>query len=192
MKITFNQFKSLLFESAKPTGDREEYWGFLMMYFKIPQWLLEIQSSIPKDDIYLPGSEDYGIEEEPHCTIFPCFSLDIRQEDVKPYLGNVNAYAGTKTINISLFTLEDYDVLKCDLNCPQGFKENAELKRYFKCYSQFADKYQPHLTIAYLKPGMGQKYVQDNFVKELSPAFYVFSTHFGTDDPVCHKFKIGN
>lgn len=60
---------------------------------------------------------------------------------------------------LSLFQQPEHDVLKLDVESKGLERLNAELGRLPNV--QTHDNYQPHLTVAYLKPGTGYKYLAD-------------------------------
>jgi hypothetical protein len=68
-----------------------------------------------------------------------------------------------------------YDVLKFDVNGPNLHDANGELRK-FPHTNNFPD-YHPHLTIAYLKPGMGPRYVRKltNMNYMLKPTHGIYS-----------------
>lgn len=97
-----------------------------------------------------------GLEKEPHVTV---------KFGIVPDIGAVRAIArrfGPITLKfggLSLFTKEDADVLKVEVDSP-------ELRRLNEALSAIPNTderplYHPHMTIAYLKPGAGRKYVGD-------------------------------
>jgi 2'-5' RNA ligase len=84
-----------------------------------------------------------------------------------------------------LFQNEKYDVLKFDMEYPTKgdkflHKCNDELKK-FPFTSDFPD-YHPHMTIVYLKPGKGNKYLRKfgRIEYNLTPQYGVFSQPDGT------------
>lgn len=60
----------------------------------------------------------------------------------------------------SLFSNDDADVLKVDVDSVDLHRLNALISRLIPTHDSHPT-YQPHATIAYLKPGKGKKYVGD-------------------------------
>jgi 2'-5' RNA ligase len=119
---------------------------------------VDYANKIPDKELYT-AEEGYGKETEPHVTAL--YGLKTRNpkevEDVIKNFGDVELELG-KT---SLFKNDKYDVLKVDVKSDDLKKLNKTLRDNLDYTSDFPD-YTPHLTIAYLKPGEGQKYVGDN------------------------------
>jgi 2'-5' RNA ligase len=134
--------------------------------------LKTIQKEIQKEDLY--DEEGYGLETEPHITVL----YGIHEQDPKVVKKSLElAPIEYKLTKLSLFENDDYDVLKCTV-------ESKELKRLNKqcCdkleYTNDYDTYLPHLTVAYLNPGMGKKYVKmksDGFGKGYKSGKFIFS-----------------
>lgn len=100
-----------------------------------------------------------GLETEPHITTkfglhFQTPSVRLRQA-LKNF-GPVEATLG-KT---SLFSNDDADVLKVEVDSLGLHKLNKLISRVIPTHDTHP-RYIPHLTLAYLKPGHGKKYVGD-------------------------------
>jgi hypothetical protein len=158
-------------------------YGCVMLFFDFPE-MRKIQKPIKIEDIYLvEGDDSYGLETEPHTTLLYGLHKEVSDSDISNVLkeftfGDVYAH------NISLFENPDCDVLKFDIEGDCLFECNEKLKK-FPYTTDFPD-YHPHLTIAYLKPGTGKKYIKGNqenpFV--LTPKYAIYSKSDKT------KFKI--
>jgi hypothetical protein len=162
--------KSLLTEGKD--GVKKEY-GCLMLDFLIKNWN-QITDMIKKEDIYdAPG---YGIEDKPHTTaLFGFIHEKTDPKDVEKVVKET--LSGKKKIEvglseISLFENEKFDVLKFDIDSSDLHDLNKILRNKFEYKNDHPD-YHPHMTIAYLKPGMGKKYVKKlkNPIKFLSGKF---------------------
>lgn len=165
-------------------GDTYEY-GCAMLYFNFPE-ISKIHDAINPNDLY-EEEEDrtFGLEDEPHTTLLFGLHQEVTPEEVKKVLDQF--IFGPCTIdNASLFENEKYDVLKFDVNGNNLHSCNKALKT-FPYTNNFPD-YHPHLTIGYLKPGMGSKYVRilkgQKF--ELTPQYAVYSA----PDGIKTKMKI--
>ena len=186
MKIQkFNEFSEELNEKKKDTYD----FGCAMVYFKVPE-IFKIQDSIDPEDLYTEeGDRTYGFENEPHTTLlYGLHSNEIpSDQDVIDVCTNVNI-GPIKLHNISFFRNEKYDVLKFDAENENLEKINRKLSEKFPFTTDFPD-YHPHATIAYLKPGAGDKYVEKFQEMELTadPEMIVYSKPDG--EKVTHQLK---
>lgn len=109
--------------------------------------------TIDPADIY-DSEEGHGLEDEPHVTALYGLDADVADPVKKAIagIGPIKAKFG----KASIFSNDKYDVLKFDVDSPDLHRLNAELKK-LPHSSDFPD-YQPHITVAYLKKGTGQKY----------------------------------
>lgn len=133
-------------------------YAHLMIDYNTPDFIKEFQSKIKEDELYREkGNDDYGLQTVSHVTLVPCLDNDVNLEDIKKYLKKLKRY-GIVLTDISKFECEKYDVLKCAATSQQLFDANSELLKHFKNHSEFKE-YRPHLTIAYMKHGMADKYL---------------------------------
>ena len=175
---------NLLLENHK-----HEY-GCAMLYFDFPD-VFKIQDSIDHQHLYEdPEDNSFGLESEPHCTLLFGFHEEVTTEDIKRITDKYDFDRIFIAHNISKFdTNPDYDVLKFDVGYktkgdPVLRKVNKQLKG-FPHTNNFPD-YHPHLTIAYVKKGMGDKYI-DKFNKnqfDLKPTYVIYSKPDGTQDRI--------
>lgn len=142
---------------AKDTKKTYEY-GCSMLYFDFPQMSV-IHDNIDPEDVY--KDEEYpsfGLEKEPHVTLLyglhddECDETDIINRSKFESKDPINLQ------NISSFKSEKWDVLKFDAMHDDLSKINKNLTELPHTNS-FPD-YHPHCTIAYLKPGTSEKYIQ--------------------------------
>jgi hypothetical protein len=150
--------KTLLKEEKEKTI--KEY-GCLMLDLKIKNWN-KIINIVDKEDIYdLP---DFGIETHPHITIlYGLIPNKVSPKEIETFvkknIGKTNEIT-VKIKKMSLFENKDFDVLKFDINSEGLHRLNKLVKEKFPYENDYPD-YQPHLTIAYLKKGKGEKYVKE-------------------------------
>lgn len=167
MEEKFISMKQWINENELPK--REEF-GCIMLDSKISDWEETHTSGIDPRDIFIhPTDDDYGLEDNPHMTLLwgihedeidPEAIMDIIQQDLDRVKVEVT--------NISIFENEEFDVVKYEIPVtPQIQKYRDMLERALPNTQTFPD-FHPHMTIAYVKPGEGSKYV-----KELDEPFSV-------------------
>jgi hypothetical protein len=168
----------LLKENSSSTYD----YGCVMLYFIFPE-INKIHDTINPSHLYTEdGDSTYGIEDEPHTTLLYGLHKEVSLNDVSGVLDKYT-YHTCKIHNPSLFENEKYDVLKFDVIGDNLHETNADLKEF--PFTSNYPNYHPHLTVAYLKPGMGKKYVDMlNKTKSnefwLEPQYAVYSESDGT------------
>ena len=143
--------------------EREEpTYGCVMLDSNMKEWdSIHLGGIDPKDVYKKPLDDSYGLEDNPHVTIL----YGIHEDDVTPeQMINVIEESMEEVIvmisEISIFEKEEYDVVKYDipvtkqlLGYRKMFVNNFENTQSFP--------FHPHMTIAYVKPGMGKKYVSN-------------------------------
>jgi len=133
--------------------------GYLVILFDIPKWKNMVESMVDVNDLYEKEEEKYGLELEPHVTVFYGLEGNINHEVLKPYL-MPSHYIKVDFKRINLFRNEEYDVLKFECESKALSTLYTILDRIFE-HQKTYDEYRPHMTIAYLKPGTGDKYIRD-------------------------------
>lgn len=159
----------------KHKNTNREY-AFLMIEYEMPEFIKDIQDKISPEELYYEdGNDDYGIEIESHVTLVPCLDNDINIDELKKYLEKIGKYE-IMLSDISKFECENFDVLKCNVMSDILKKTNKAIVDNFDTHSEYK-VYQPHLTIAYMKKGMADKYTKDILDKliYLKPKNFHFS-----------------
>jgi len=148
-------------------------YGCLMCSFEIPKWDKLIRGLVDENDIYNNKEDEYGFEVAPHCTILYGFAENVNHESLKEYL-MPSHHIGILFNDISVFETKEYDVLKFGCTSKALTSMHKATKHYFDNKWEH-DGYNPHVTIAYLKPGTGKKYVRE-LKKEftLVPTGYIY------------------
>lgn len=171
-----------LLKLIKEISDKEYSYGCAMLFYNFPE-MGKIQDRINKSDLYT--EDGFGLEDEPHVTLLYGFHEEVVPKQIE---GIVRKYtfAPTRLNNVSLFKNESYEVLKFKAKSPNLYKCNKALKKFNHTSSY--PTYNPHMTIAYLKPGTGDKYVKR--FKDLhfmvTPEYGIYSDGIGTKT----KFEI--
>lgn len=138
--------------------ERKYDYGCLMLEFESPYWESATLGINPEDLYIDPNDDTYGLEKECHVTIVYGLHDEVTVDKLKPYLKKLSLY-GAHITGKSLFENPNFDVLKFDIACPQANLTNKELVTEMPITQTFKN-YSPHMTIAYLKPGMGKKYIE--------------------------------
>lgn len=161
MKL-FDIFNKLLLEGK----DNYEY-GCVMLYPTDKITLLkDIQDTIPEDELYLGTDEDtgYGFETKPHVTILYGIHNDVKDSEIEALVNDFKRIDITLD-EISMFENSKYDVIKFGISSGELNKYNEKLLT-LPHTNEFPD-YKPHVTIGYLKPGFGKKYIRKLTEKEI-------------------------
>lgn len=151
-------------------------YAFLMVEYKMPKFIKDIQDKIKKEELYTEeDNDDFGLEKHAHVTLVPCLNNDVNLDELRKYLKPIKDYKIILT-NISKFECEKYDVLKCDVQSDVFKETNKTITNKFDTHTEYKN-YQPHLTIAYMKHGMADKYCKEILSKleYLTPTNFYFS-----------------
>ena len=136
-------------------------YGCVMLNCTFPEEVIQAQQSIKPEDLYIAeDSGGYGIETEAHCTLLYGLHEGVTLEEVKSKLAGI-VFTQLRATGPTLFQNEKFDVLKYDVTylirgLPFLTMSNRRLKELPN--TQTYPDYHPHMTIAYLKPGLGEKY----------------------------------
>ena len=173
------KLKSLIKEEKEPVYE----YGCVMLYFEPNNEIVEFQKRISPEDLYTEDANGgYGLETEPHCTLLYGLHEEVELEDVENTLSN-SVFGYCRIHNPSLFENEKFDVLKFDVGYAHrggAFLHNANRMLTTLPHTTSYPDYHPHMTVAYLKPGMGKKYVEN--LGDV-PAFIYKPTHLVYSQP---------
>lgn len=171
--------------------NRKHEYGCVMLYFDFPE-MKEIHKLIDKKDLYIDKEDpSFGLEIYPHCTLLFGLHEGVTTPEVEEVIKNYK-FTPLKLYNPSLFKKDEYDVLKFEVGYQNKggnylSKINKELRNF--PHTNDYPNYQPHNTIAYIKPGLGQKYVdllnknkQNEY--ELTPEYVMYSKSDGTQEEI--------
>jgi 2'-5' RNA ligase len=159
-------------------------YGCVMLYFTFPE-MTYLHKMVDSEDIYMEeGDGSFGLENEPHTTLLYGLHDTVSLDDVKEVLKKFT-FGGLVAHEPSLFENKKYDVLKFNMKYPNKGEDflhkcNDELKTY--PFTSDFPNYHPHMTIGYIKPGKGNKYVRKigQIEYRLKPEYAVFSQPDGT------------
>ena len=151
-------------------------YAFLIVDYETNEYIKDIQDKIKEEELYFEDdNDDYGLEKESHVTVVPCLDNDVDLEKLKTYLDDISEYDIILT-DLSKFECEKFDVLKCAVKSEKMKETNKKIVKDFDTHSEYKE-YQPHLTIAYMKQGMTDKYLKKILPKliHLKPKNFHFS-----------------
>ena len=152
-----NNIKKILLEYTKKDKDPYDY-GCMMIYYDNPNWQ-KVLDMVDDDDLYDDDTNQFGKEYEPHITVlYGLHSNEIDDDEVFSQIIDREP-PQLNMSNITLFNNPKYDVVKFDVEGDGLHDMNKILRDNFP-YTNDYPEYHPHSTIAYVKPGMGEKYVQ--------------------------------
>lgn len=135
-------------------------YGCVMLDLDVDKIGDKAKEIIDKDDIYLDENGGKGLEDNYHCTILYGLHSDVDETTVTKIVKEFK-YTDVIIHNCSLFENDEFDVLKFDVkyaNESDSFLHDCNEKlRKLPHTNSFPD-YHPHVTIGYLKSGVGKKY----------------------------------
>ena len=141
--------------------ESSEYkYGCVMIETPFSNWK-EITDMISPEDIYTKDDDDtFGIQENPHLTIFYGLHSNVKTEVVEDIFREFKGDIKIEGNGISVFENELFDVVKFNIN-PQ-----VSLQSLFNEFMKLPNScnypnYEPHIKIAYVKKGCAQKYIND-------------------------------
>jgi len=170
--------------------DHKHDFGCVMLFFNFPE-INKFHNQIDSNDLYIDEEDpSYGLEKEPHCTLLYGLHNGVTTEDIESSIIDNHFKQSFIGYNISLFdTNPEYDVLKLDVSPKR--KGSAILRKTNKLLSSLPHEesphdFHPHMTIAYLKKGMGQKYVEKfkGTQFDLEPSYIGYSKTDGILDKI--------
>lgn len=138
-------------------------YAFMMVDYPECDFIKELKEKIDKEDIYYGKDGEYGVEDCPHVTLVACLDNDTDLDKLKELLLPLEEYTCMLT-NVSVFENDEYDVLKCDVGSVTLYQSNDDIRKVMPSHSEHQE-YHPHMTVAYLKRGCAEKYIQDELHK---------------------------
>ena len=147
------------FLESKHHGSDYKY-GCVMIYLDIPNWN-EIISFIDPEDLYKPEDSSKGLETDPHVTVLYGLHSDVDDVEIQKVADQIDGNKlNLKIDGVGIFENKDFDVVKFNIKSDYLHQMNSMFKE-LPHTSDYPD-YKPHVTIAYVKPGTGQKYKDES------------------------------
>lgn len=145
---------------VEKSGKLYEY-GCVMIYFKIPNWE-SIVSKIETKDLYDPHSGRHGLETQPHITVLYGLHSEVNEQQIEEALSGIS----DKDIDIEIdginfFENKDFDVVKMNIKSDVLHEMNRRLSGL--PHTTDYPEYKPHMTVAYVLPGLGKKYLEPTY-----------------------------
>jgi hypothetical protein len=136
--------------------------------------VMEFINGIPNEIVYEPEHKWYGKTKPDSLHITVLYGVHINEANrTKKILEKIPPVLSATFGEISIFECKDYDVLKIDVKSSSLGKINEFLRRNVK-YTNDYDEYKPHVTLCYLKKGMGKEYIGDKRFNGLNYKFDIF------------------
>ena len=158
-------------------SDKSINCGCLMLGLEVP-FMKELQQMIDPEDLHV-----FSCEDRPHCTVVYGFNVeevpDFESLDVDLMASSVDVLI----TGLGFFQSDVHDVLKFNIHSAALHGLNDELTSRLSVVSTYP-VYRPHSSVAYLKPGMAEKYkalVADFLITHkmpvrVSPTEWIYST----------------
>lgn len=133
--------------------------GCVMVNVNFPEFS-NIKSKVDKGDLYMcPNDDSFGLEKTAHVTLLYGLHDTVKDKQIEDIISNSSFNEKINLTKISLFKNDKFDVLKFDV------EKTDELVSANKKLSELPVTtdypiFKPHLTICYLKPNSGDKYVK--------------------------------
>jgi 2'-5' RNA ligase len=161
-----------IYKMATAAKEQEYGWTSIATPKSIGNKTIGFANSIPERELFTKEDDEkewgYGVEDDPHITVL----WGIQTKDAKKVQKALQEQKGgtVKLGKIGMFETDEYDVLKVDIISQSLRRINGHLKSELKHASTHPD-YNPHITLAYLKCGNGEKYIKDKRFEGLTFEF---------------------
>lgn len=136
-------------------------YGCVMLFSNVPDWNKLVRRIVKEEDIYIDPEDvdEYGYEENPHITVlYGIHHDDIIDKSLIHKMIKSIPNLSFSVDNINHFSGEQYDVIKFNIpKTPELLKIRKEFETELPNTQTFPN-YEPHMTIAYVKKGLGAKY----------------------------------
>ena len=127
----------------------------------------QITGMIEPDDVYeVEGDRSYGVQDNPHVTILYGLHAGVSPEDIKEVIGRFAGELKVRVDGIGIFENEEFDVVKMNVVPDGGLQELHDMMSELPNSNEYPE-YKPHITIAYVKKGLGKKYEDASFKREV-------------------------
>lgn len=130
-------------------------YGCVMAFTGFFDEFISIQNVISDKDLH-----EGGKEKEPHVTLlYGLHSDEINKEEIFKGIKEIDLKFLKLQGNLNIFEGENFDVLYFEIELDEKLREAHDFLKKFPHTNKFKD-YKPHMTVAYLKPGLGKEYIK--------------------------------
>jgi hypothetical protein len=127
----------------------------------------QITGMIEPDDVYeAEGDRSYGVQDNPHVTVLYGLHSSVSTEALKEAISGFSEELSIKVDGIGTFENEGFDVVKMNVVPDGGLLRLNEIISELPNSNEYPE-YKPHITIAYVKKGLGRKYEDASFKREV-------------------------
>lgn len=171
------------------TDNPTRFYATLMIEYEEPAFIDKLQQTIAPEDLYIDEANYYfGLESEYHVTLLPFLENDVDVKELKTYLKDISEYQ-TQLVDVSYFPGEVRDVLKCSVESEAIAETSHAIRNNFSNAYPYPTMIY-HLTIAFLKPGCAQKYLQDHIEPiTIKPTNFLLSYYNEEGERMQIRFK---
>ena len=165
------------------------FYATLMIEYEEPAFIDKLQQTIAPEDLYIDEANYYsGLEMEYHVTLLPYLENDVDVKELKTYLKDISEYE-TQLVDVSYFPGEVRDVLKCSVESEAIAETSRAIRNNFSNAYPYPTMIY-HLTVAFLKPGCAQKYLQDHIEPvTIKPTNFLLSYYNEEGERMQIRFK---
>lgn len=153
--------------------------GCVMLEVPVSNWK-EITSAIDPEDVYEVEGENYGIQDNPHVTILYGLHDGVSLDQVKSVFEGFSGSLDIRIDGIGIFENKEFDVVKFDVVPTESLQRLHDALSELPNSNEYPE-YKPHITIAYVKKGLGKKYEDTSYRHEVDEA-----------DRVCYSMPSGS
>lgn len=141
-------------------------YGAVMYQCKFTSWN-KVLNQIDEEDVYINAKDSiFGYEYEPHITLVYGFHEDINHEALVEDMSKFEPVE-VELLRVNSFEQDEFDVLKIEVSKENLLKYRKMLLKKYDNTQEF-DKYDPHITICYLKKGTAKKYHNNNLSTKIT------------------------
>lgn len=148
--------------------------------------ILSFVNEIPEGDLFKNPKENYtaqqtGREDQPHVTVLYGIDPKVDVQKIKDVVKGTGPIEITLGKTSTFTTNKDYDVLKVDVKSDELNSVNKIIDEKVGAPGSTFKDYKPHITLAYLKKGSGEKYINSTEFegKKITLKSLAFSTTKG-------------
>lgn len=147
-------YKYIMMENV--VNESKYSYGCFMLDVPFVGWN-KVTSTIDHEDIYEPEEGGFGIENKPHITILYGLHDDVIIDEIVELTADIEK-VDYIIKGVSIFENENFDVVKFEIESDhlRQLRDRAIKLPHTTTYPE----YNPHMTIAYVKPGAGKKYAK--------------------------------